>query len=117
MILETNSNYLYSRADLEPHAEQWYTRIHETLDDHGCCYYVPYGSAKASCARLHLCPHFPGECDCDPNARVHGNAYCARAPVNECWRPKTPAMFPPAYRDVCGYCVYRFVRWWDATHE
>lgn len=106
--------YCLTRDSLGDDADMWYARVHETLEGMGFNLLIPTTGTSVGKCMVHIDPEFPDGDRRPPNETLEGqHPYCGHHHRMALWRTKHPTTYPPGYRDVCGYCMFEFVRWWD----
>lgn len=113
----TNDHYSLTREDLNlldgPDADVWYRRMEVCVEELEYLEFHPMQSPRGGSSRWHIPPEFPdGDYDYEENDVINEPPYCERVSLTDRVRAKSPAVFPPLYRDPCAYCVYKFVHWW-----
>lgn len=114
-LLDTN-HYSIPSARLGDDEELWHQRVHDTLCYFDQYYWTPGGYNRKASPTLHIAPEFTRPPDHEPNETFtvdERRPLCDRYLTGvKSFKAKPANVYPPLSRDICGYCMYEFVRWW-----
>lgn len=112
--------------------EVWDRRIWEMMDEFDLMFVISAGPGRSNGSnkstvesntgsRLHLPREFPNQIDAfdrEPNEKTTDMSVvkCRKMDTHR-YVFKHPAVYPPGFKDVCGYCLYEFSDWWDKQQK